>query len=124
MSRSSSAYFAATTRCSRSSCGDTTSACIVRRAVSLRDPGLAEDAIQQGYVNAYFHLNQFAGRSRFSTWLTRIVLHDASARARREATQTPAIASVPDTLVDRQRSPLPDPERQALTGELNALVEA
>ena len=90
----------------------------------LRDPGLAEDAIQQGYVNAYFHLNQFAGRSRFSTWLTRIVVHEALARARREATQTAAISSVPDTLVDRHRSPLPDPERQALTGELSALIEA
>ena len=90
----------------------------------LRDPGLAEDAIQQGYVNAYFHLNQFAGRSRFSTWLTRIVVHEALARARREATLPSAISSVPDTLVDRQRSPLPDPERQALTGELSALIEA
>ncbi len=51
-------------------------------------------------------------------------MHEALARARREATQTPAIASAADTLIDRQRSPLPDPERQALTGELNALVEA
>ena len=51
-------------------------------------------------------------------------MHEALARARREATQTAAISSVPDTLVDRQRSPLPDPERQALTGELSALIEA
>src|SRR5689334_13654096 len=49
----------------------------------VRDDSEAEDAIQQAYVNAYFHLDQFEDRARFSTWLTRIAIHEALARARR-----------------------------------------
>lgn len=49
----------------------------------LADGGEAEDVMQDAYVRAYTHLGQFAGRSRFSTWLTRIAVHEALARARR-----------------------------------------
>src|SRR5262245_55248575 len=43
----------------------------------------AEDIIQDAYVRAYEHLNQFEGRARFSTWLTKIALYEAYARVRR-----------------------------------------
>src|SRR5215813_9580886 len=43
----------------------------------------AEDIIQDAYVRAYEHLNQFAGRARFSTWLTKIAIYEAYARVRR-----------------------------------------
>jgi RNA polymerase sigma-70 factor, ECF subfamily len=49
----------------------------------VRDESEAEDVMQQAYVNAYFHLRQFSGRSLFVTWLMRIAIHDALARARR-----------------------------------------
>ena len=45
----------------------------------LRDEHEAEDVMQQAYVNAYSHLRQFDGRSKFSTWLTRIAVHEALA---------------------------------------------
>lgn len=51
----------------------------VARSV-LRNDGEAEDVIQDAYVRAFSHLNQFAGRSKFSTWLTKIALHEALAR--------------------------------------------
>src|SRR5215468_6038957 len=54
----------------------------VARAI-LRDEAEAEDVMQQAYVNAYTHLGQFAGRARFSTWLTRIAVNEALARLRR-----------------------------------------
>lgn len=54
----------------------------VARAI-LVDDGEAEDVMQDAYVRAYAHLDQFAGRSRFSTWLTRIAVYEALARARR-----------------------------------------
>lgn len=38
----------------------------------LRDRCEAEDVMQAAYVRAYQHLSQFAGRAKFSTWLTRI----------------------------------------------------
>ena len=48
----------------------------VARAI-LRDDAEAEDVTQQAYVNAYRHLNQFASRAMFSTWLTKIAVHEA-----------------------------------------------
>jgi len=52
------------------------------RAITGND-GEAEDVMQDAYVRAYTHLDQFAGRSSFATWLTRIAVHEALARRRR-----------------------------------------
>src|SRR5437763_16527878 len=49
----------------------------------LRDDAEAEDVMQDAYVRAYEHLSQFAGRSQFATWLTRIAIHEALARVQR-----------------------------------------
>ena len=46
------------------------------------DDGEAEDVVQETYLRAYEHLSQFAGRSSFATWLTRIAVHEAFARRR------------------------------------------
>ena len=54
----------------------------VARAI-LRNDGEAEDVMQDAYVRAYEHLGQFAGRAKFSTWLTRIAVHEALARQHR-----------------------------------------
>ena len=54
----------------------------VARAI-LRDDAEAEDVMQQAYVNAYVHLDQFAERAEFSTWLTKIAVYEALARSRR-----------------------------------------
>lgn len=51
----------------------------------LRNDGEAEDVIQDAYVRAYTHLHQFEGRARFSTWLTRIAVHEALGRLRSRA---------------------------------------
>jgi RNA polymerase sigma-70 factor (ECF subfamily) len=53
----------------------------VARAI-LRDDAESEDVMQDAYVRAYQHLDQFAGRAPFSTWLTRIAVHEALARVR------------------------------------------
>src|SRR6266576_5658976 len=53
----------------------------VARAI-LRDDAESEDVMQDAYVRAYQHLDQFAGRAPFSTWLTRIAVHEAFARIR------------------------------------------
>ena len=45
----------------------------------LRNDTEAEDVIQDAYVRAY-HLRQFEGRAQFSTWLTRIAVHECLAR--------------------------------------------
>lgn len=48
--------------------------------VILRNPEEAEDVVQEAYVRAYTHLDQFAGAAKFSTWLTKIAIHEALAR--------------------------------------------
>jgi RNA polymerase sigma-70 factor, ECF subfamily len=43
----------------------------------LRNKEDAEDALQDALLSAYVNLGSFEGRSRFSTWLTRIVFNAA-----------------------------------------------
>ncbi|MES2790817.1 MAG: RNA polymerase sigma factor [Planctomycetota bacterium] len=54
---------------------------IVRSIVG--DDGEAEDVVQETYVRAFEHLGQFDGRAMFSTWLTKIAIHEALARRNR-----------------------------------------
>jgi RNA polymerase sigma-70 factor (ECF subfamily) len=49
----------------------------------LRDDDEAEDVMQDAYVRAYTSLHQFEGRAQFSTWLTKIAIHEASSRLRK-----------------------------------------
>ena len=91
----------------------------------VRDEREAEDVMQQAYVNAYAHLRQFDGRAKFSTWLTRIAVHDALRRVRRR----PMLASFDSqghSTVEcpMPAAPSPDPERQAFARELRALLES
>ena len=56
----------------------------VARAI-LHDDAEAEDVMQDAYVRAYQHLADFEGRAKFSTWLTRIAVHEALARSHRRS---------------------------------------
>ena len=97
----------------------------VARAI-LRDDAEAEDVTQQAYVNAYRHLDQFASRSLFSTWLTRIAVHEALARTRRRGrfNEKDAFHDGDGDTMDGLKSRGADPERQAFAGELRALIES
>jgi RNA polymerase sigma-70 factor (ECF subfamily) len=53
------------------------------RAIVKRDDE-AEDVMQDAYVRAYEHLAEFRGDATFATWVTRIAVHEALARVRRE----------------------------------------
>lgn len=91
----------------------------------VKDESEAEDVMQQAYVNAYSHLRQFDGRAHFSTWLTRIAIHEALARARRRGRY---INMDPErtsglTLATSMAS-TPDPERLAFSRELGTLMES
>ena len=88
----------------------------------LRDDTEAEDVMQQAYVNAYTHLRQFDGRAQFATWLTRIAVHEALARARRRGRYESLEDSSVETFMPIQSGP--DPERQAFAQELATLLES
>jgi RNA polymerase sigma-70 factor (ECF subfamily) len=55
---------------------------IATAARVLRDDDAAEDAVQDAYLQALSHLDQFDGRARLSTWLHRIVVNAALMRLR------------------------------------------
>ena len=97
---------------------------IYRAARSIvRDEDEAEDVMQQAYVNAYAHLRQFDGRAKFSTWLTKIAIHEALARARKQGRYVAVDFSEEENqAVERQ--PSRDPEQQAFAAELRSLLES
>jgi RNA polymerase sigma-70 factor, ECF subfamily len=51
----------------------------------VRNPADAEDAVQDAWLSACKHIDQFEGRARFSTWLTTIVLNAAGSQLRRKS---------------------------------------
>jgi RNA polymerase sigma-70 factor (ECF subfamily) len=92
------------------------------RAV-VRDDTEAEDVMQQAYLNAYAHLRQFDGRASFATWLTRIAVNEAIARARKRGRFQPL---EDDSLMHFPISTGPassNPERMALSHELRQMLE-
>ncbi len=96
----------------------------VARAI-LRDDAEAEDVMQDAYVRAYQHLASFEGRAKFSTWLTRIAVHEAIARSRRRSrfqsfdNLPPSDGDPMDTYATSGR----DPEQQAYDLELRGVLE-
>lgn len=92
----------------------------------LRDEAEAEDVTQDAYVRAYQHLNQFVGRSAFSTWLTRIAVHEALARAgrRRQLENLEGMVMLKGEKSRELTSRLASPEQQASIGEIGKLLEA
>lgn len=95
----------------------------VARAI-LKNDGEAEDVIQDAYVRAYQHLRQFAGRAAFSTWLTRIAVHEALARRRRSGRleEIDAVPKNQDSMLILKSS-MPDPESQAAQLQARQLLE-
>jgi RNA polymerase sigma-70 factor, ECF subfamily len=91
------------------------------RAILKRDDE-AEDVMQEAYVRAYEHLADFRGDASFATWLTRIAIHEALARKRREqrfevldpASRESTVMSV---------APPRSPEQQVNDQQLRAVLE-
>src|SRR5215831_7755020 len=65
----------------------------------LRDDAEAEEAVHDGCVNAFTHLDGFKGGSSLATWLARIVSNEALARLRRRR-PTVDIGEMAETLAD------------------------
>ena len=84
----------------------------------LRDESDVEDVMQQAYINAFTHLDQFEERSLFSTWLTRIAVNEAIAR--RQKGQSRASGDMAEHTIT---APQPTPEHLAYAGELQRVLE-
>ncbi len=76
-----------------------------------RDPALAEDAVQEAFLNAWRHLATFDGRAGFRTWLHRIAVNAALEQLRRRGRceLTTDVADVDDDfLVETETQAGPD----------------
>jgi RNA polymerase sigma-70 factor (ECF subfamily) len=78
----------------------------------MGDPDEAEDVLQEGFIQACAHIDDFAGRSGLGTWLHRIVRNAALGRLRRKALATAplpahdtATSAAQAVLVDREAEP-------------------
>jgi RNA polymerase sigma-70 factor (ECF subfamily) len=94
----------------------------VARAI-LRDDAEAEDVMQDAYVRAYEHLSQFAGAAKFSTWLTRIAVHEALARRHRRNRYEELDHTSEQDPMERFAALTPNPEQQTSNSELRQMLE-
>jgi RNA polymerase sigma-70 factor (ECF subfamily) len=86
----------------------------------------AEDAMQETFIKAYRHLNQFRRESRFTTWLTRIAVNEAlqKRQARKEHVSLDESPASQNQEFPRRFEPwAADPEKLYTKQELRELVE-
>jgi RNA polymerase sigma-70 factor, ECF subfamily len=91
----------------------------------LRDDLEAEEAVHDGYVRAFTHLNGFRGGSSLATWLARIVSNEALGRLRRQR-PTVDISELEETLAADARpftTAPPTPEQAIARREIRNAIE-
>jgi RNA polymerase sigma-70 factor, ECF subfamily len=89
----------------------------------LRDDADVEDVMQQAYLAAFAHLEQFAGTAQWSTWVCRIAINEAISRNRQRHRLTYTDDVLEEAVTELWRGPTVDPERSAGGRELRQLVE-
>src|SRR5688500_14077928 len=101
----------------------------VARAI-LKDDSDAEDVLQEAYIDAYRHIQDFRGGSQVGTWLTRIVINQALMRVRKEKRRSVIVPfREPRTNgPDRPEADVPDqrtesPSSRVLRGEIRRILE-
>ncbi len=88
----------------------------------------AEDVLQETFLKAYEHLDQFQGNSKFYTWIVRIAVNQALMKLRRRKTDRSVsldetIDTGDDTLVREIAAWDENPEQQYSREELGGILE-
>jgi RNA polymerase sigma-70 factor, ECF subfamily len=93
----------------------------------LRNNSEAEDVVQETYVRAFTHLEQFRGDSSLSTWLSRIAMNEALGRLRRQRLGiewTSQASGVPEAeIIQFPLSSADDPEKSMAQRQIQQVVE-
>jgi RNA polymerase sigma-70 factor (ECF subfamily) len=86
----------------------------------------AEDILQEAWVRAFEHLDQFAGRANFSTWVARIAFNEALGRRRTSARWTPLEDEAGNIMpeLNRQQTTFATPETEAIQGQLGQMLQS
>jgi len=100
---------------------------VSRRIMRNRED--AEDAAQECFLNAFVHLKDFDGRSKFATWLTRIAINAALMKLRknRAAREVPIEEPNPSSEPVAQREfpcDAPGPEESCSLRERKRIVKS
>src|SRR5438874_13486902 len=87
----------------------------------------AEDVLQETFLKAYEHLDQFQGNSKFYTWIVRIAVNQALMKLRKRKTDRSVsldeqIDTGEDTVAREIAAWDPDPEVQYSQDELNGIL--
>jgi RNA polymerase sigma-70 factor (ECF subfamily) len=95
----------------------------------LSDDAEAEDALQDGYLQAYRTMGAYRGEARLSTWLARIVANEALMRLRKQARRDSIVPLQPGVTLDEinqmtEGSMAKEPEGMARRAEMRKLLEA
>lgn len=103
---------------------DANSATLFRACTRITgDRALAEDALQEAFLNAFRHLADFDGRSQFSTWLYRIAVNAALAQVRKRRYLEVTLPESDDTTLLDAADHSPTPDRHAMSAEIRRDVE-
>lgn len=101
----------------------------VARAI-LKDDADAEDAVQDGYLDAYRHIASFRGDARLGTWLVRIVANQALMRLRKQKRDRvvvpfgPSVRRAPDEPPREVADPAAEsPSAAMLRAEIRRMLE-
>jgi len=89
----------------------------------------AEDVLQETFMKAYEHLDQFEGNSKFYTWIVRIAVNQALMKLRRRKTDRSVsldetIDTGEDTVVREIAAWGEDPEQRFSREELGAILDS
>jgi RNA polymerase sigma-70 factor (ECF subfamily) len=99
----------------------------------LHNDSDAEEVLQEAYLQAFRAMDSYRSDARLATWLTRIVIHAAIARARQRPHRAEVVPleglteTQPEAIEQAMNHDLPEslesPERAAMRGQMRQLLE-
>jgi len=98
---------------------------VIHRIMRNRED--AEDAVQDGLLNAFAHVKDFDERSRFATWLTPVAINAALAKLRKNHWKREIAMNEPNSRCELERHSeiqhdAPDPEQTYRLGERREIL--
>jgi RNA polymerase sigma-70 factor (ECF subfamily) len=90
----------------------------------IHDDAEAEDIMQNAYIKAYENLHKFEGKSKFGTWLLRILINESLLWLQKNKRKISYKQSVlADNKTDSFNTKINNPAHQVMNNELKKILE-